>query len=65
MSKFTHGVNLADIPLEDYIKFKKNKVSKQWKDDIVKTGGDNSEYYKGQFIILRELLEPKYRREEP
>ena len=57
-------VNLEDMPLEDYIEFKKNKVSNAWKDNHG-VNRDMHEYLKGQFIILRELTEPKYRRENP
>ena len=51
--------HLESIPLEDYIRWKKNIVAKAMKDAVV--DGINYEYYKGQFLVLRELLEPKYR----
>ena len=55
---------LKDMSLEDYIEFKKDKVSSAWKDNHGENR-DIHEYLKGQFIILRELTEPKYRRNEP
>ncbi len=55
---------LINMELEDYIKFKKEIVSRTWheKKGIYK---DAHEYLKGQFIILRELLDTRYRRINP
>lgn len=55
---------LAKIPLEEYIKLKKEIVSKKWHENKGKNR-DAHEYLKGQFIILRELLDLKYRRIHP
>jgi len=55
---------LAKMSLEDYIKLKKEIVSKKWHENQGKNG-DAHEYYKGQFIVLRELLDTKYRRIQP
>ena len=55
---------LLNMSLEDYIKFKKDIVSRKWHENKGKNR-DAHEYYKGQFIVLRELLEPYYRRIHP
>ena len=55
---------LEKMKLEDYIKLKKEIVSKKWNENKGKNR-DAHEYYKGQFIVLRELLETKYRRINP
>jgi len=55
---------LAKMPLEDYIRLKKEIISKKW-DENNGSNRDEHEYLKGQFIILRELLQPEYRRINP
>jgi len=55
---------LARMDLKDYIRLKKEIVSKKWDQNKGKNR-DAHEYLKGQFIILRELLDTKYRRIEP
>jgi len=59
--EMTIADELAKMKLEDYIKLKKEIVSKKWSENQGKNR-DAHEYYKGQFIVLRELLDPKYRR---
>ena len=55
---------LTLMSLEDYIELKYDVVSRKWKKNQGKDGSMH-EYLKGQYILLRELLEPKYRRINP
>lgn len=54
---------LLNMSIEDYVKFKKDIVSRKWGENEGKSAAH--EYLKGQFIILREILEPTYRRINP
>lgn len=51
---------LEKMSIEDYIKHKKEWVSYVWKNNK-----DLHEYCKGQFILLREITNPEYRRSKP
>lgn len=49
------------ISLEDYIRLRKNESAEAWKDAIIARDNDMIEFYKGQYLVLRALLEPEYR----
>ena len=55
---------LLNMSLEDYIELKYDIVSRKWKKNQGRDGFAH-EYLKGQYILLRELLEPNYRRLNP
>ena len=61
MNKRNKLLKLDSMPLVDYIEYKLEVVRKAWKEG----NGDHHEYLKGQFLVLRELLEPIYRRDTP
>lgn len=54
-------VDHKTMPLEDYIRLKKNESAKAWTEAVIAHDNNMIEFYKGQYLVLRALLEPEYR----
>ena len=55
---------LQGLSIEDFIRHKQEWVKWQW-DNQEGLYVNSHEYCKAQFLVLREIMEPKYRRSKP